>query len=466
MSIDKIAVSTEPRVEHAIYVDPGEHRLEAFFAGSRSATKTFTGLEGGQQKVSLEPAAKAPPAEATAGAGTSLAPSSSNEHRSESSAGLPAVAITGMAVTAVLGGIALWSGLDTLKAHDEATQAKPKYSPDQYSDGVDCEHRTNWLIGATAAVGVATLGVFCLPPAGVRAGARAKQRPSYPPSASWRTPKGVASFGRGRSSDIRSLRLGAPCCRSPSAHPTRPLRGSHQLAPGPVATSYLSRKAQDNTPGAGLYLLSVLHDDLGMYGWLVERLLDEVTQSARIAHPNVEVIADFGTTDNHSFVATRFVEGATLAQIMSRQLEMPVRVVLPIVVDVLRGLHAAHSLRDDAVLLPPSFTLGWRPLRFSRSRRRRAGDRVRSGTRADAHHANHARRTKRPFCPSVARANRPSGRNRSPRRHLLGGDRALVDVGGTLAVSCGRRGRHHAAGAAYGDPPSEDRARRRARLAR
>ena len=59
-----------------------------------------------------------------------------------------------------LGGIALWSGLKTsLKAHDEATQANPKYTPDQYSDGVNREHRTNWLIGATAAVGVATLGV-------------------------------------------------------------------------------------------------------------------------------------------------------------------------------------------------------------------------------------------------------------------------------------------------------------------
>lgn len=125
-----------------------------------------------------------------------------------------------------------------------------------------------------------------------------------------------------------------------------------KLRVGPVATAYLCRRGQD-TGSAGLYVVSVVHAELGSHVWLVERLMAEVAVAARIAHPNVEVITEFGTTDHRSFVATRYVEGTSLVQMAARQLEMPPRVALPIVVDVLRGLHAAHSLRDQRGVSTP-----------------------------------------------------------------------------------------------------------------
>ena len=58
------------------------------------------------------------------------------------------------AATAVMGGLALWSGLDTLSARDryvmDATEAG-------YRDGLTRQHRTNWLVGGTAALGADTV---------------------------------------------------------------------------------------------------------------------------------------------------------------------------------------------------------------------------------------------------------------------------------------------------------------------
>jgi len=58
--------------------------------------------------------------------------------------------------TAVVGGLALWSGLDTLSARDRYVDTPTEAG---YHDGVSKEKRTNWLIGGTAVLGAATLGL-------------------------------------------------------------------------------------------------------------------------------------------------------------------------------------------------------------------------------------------------------------------------------------------------------------------
>src|SRR5882724_10413194 len=60
VGVDTVAVSTEPRGDHIVYVDPGEHRLVAYFAGNRSASRSVTGDEGTRQQISLVPSAQAP----------------------------------------------------------------------------------------------------------------------------------------------------------------------------------------------------------------------------------------------------------------------------------------------------------------------------------------------------------------------------------------------------------------------
>jgi tetratricopeptide (TPR) repeat protein len=60
------------------------------------------------------------------------------------------------AATAIVGGLALWSGLDTLSARDKYEAAPTEAG---YNDGAKRERRTNWLIGGTAALGAATAGL-------------------------------------------------------------------------------------------------------------------------------------------------------------------------------------------------------------------------------------------------------------------------------------------------------------------
>ena len=68
----------------------------------------------------------------------------------------PAVFWIGAGLTAVSGGLLLWSGLDTLSANDDY-EDNPTRSG--FEDGVDKERRTNILIGTTAVLGVATVAV-------------------------------------------------------------------------------------------------------------------------------------------------------------------------------------------------------------------------------------------------------------------------------------------------------------------
>jgi hypothetical protein len=148
IAVDSGAVSTDPRAEQVVYVEPGEHRLQAFFSGSRNLARTLMGEEGSRKHVFLEPASEGTELE-TAG------PAAPERPKARKKAGLPAgVAWSGLALTAVWGGLALWSGLDTLHAHDEF---KRNPTPEGYKDGLSREHRTNALIGATAVTGAATL---------------------------------------------------------------------------------------------------------------------------------------------------------------------------------------------------------------------------------------------------------------------------------------------------------------------
>jgi serine/threonine protein kinase len=120
-----------------------------------------------------------------------------------------------------------------------------------------------------------------------------------------------------------------------------------QLDCGPVTTSYLCRKS-GKTGGDEPYVLSVVHEELRMHRWLVEQLLTETAKCAAIRHPNVEAIVDFGTIRERTFVVTRYIDGCSLSQLLSQPGEMPYRIALPLLVDVLRGLHAAHTQRDPA----------------------------------------------------------------------------------------------------------------------
>lgn len=140
------------------YVDPGDHTVSGEF-GDKTVQRKLTVVAGSLVKVALDPPkregaaleeegddapAKAPEPDATQKADKGLSPT---------------LFYVGLGVTAVVGGVTLWSGLDTNKARDEY-DADP--TPEGLDEGRAKQSRTNLLLGATAVAGVGTavVGLF------------------------------------------------------------------------------------------------------------------------------------------------------------------------------------------------------------------------------------------------------------------------------------------------------------------
>jgi serine/threonine-protein kinase len=79
--------------------------------------------------------------------------------------------------------------------------------------------------------------------------------------------------------------------------------------------------------------------------------LDEARLAALIHHPNVVSITEVGASDRGYYLVMDYIEGDTLARLMTDCAEVgrvvPIGVGLRIVIDTLTGLHAAHDLHDE-----------------------------------------------------------------------------------------------------------------------
>jgi serine/threonine protein kinase len=119
------------------------------------------------------------------------------------------------------------------------------------------------------------------------------------------------------------------------------------LGRGGMANVYLGRHAG----GAGfqrLFAIKVLHPHLAQEEAFIEMLLDEARIAARLHHPNVVPIVDLGEQDGIYYVVMEYVEGCTLSVLLKKNRDRrPPRLLIPIILDALSGLHAAHSLTDD-----------------------------------------------------------------------------------------------------------------------
>jgi hypothetical protein len=149
-----------------VYIDPGQHQLVAGWSYNRHKNADINAAAAQAGKLNFE----APPVEkAQAGPGDTNAAATPEadqapEKEKEKKTGLPpAVFFAGLGVTAVLGGLTVWSGLDTLKnPGTEKVQldcAPPNNTVDcpTYKEGLAHQLRTNIFIGATSVVGATTV---------------------------------------------------------------------------------------------------------------------------------------------------------------------------------------------------------------------------------------------------------------------------------------------------------------------
>ena len=140
-----IAVDGASTPAGAHYMLPGTHRFAGEVAGGGRDEQPLTCDAGATYTVVLRPAARVPPA---ASAGASAAAGG------EPPRGWPpAVVYVGAGATAILAGVAVWSGVDALDAKG-ALPAVPERK--QNEDVLARAARTDALVAGAAVVGIAT----------------------------------------------------------------------------------------------------------------------------------------------------------------------------------------------------------------------------------------------------------------------------------------------------------------------
>jgi len=73
----------------------------------------------------------------------------------------------------------------------------------------------------------------------------------------------------------------------------------------------------------------------------------EAFLGAFLDHPNLQRVIEVGTYEQQPFLVLDYVEGASLGDLLLDGVRAPVRAVVSIVLDVLRGLQYAHSVSDE-----------------------------------------------------------------------------------------------------------------------
>lgn len=102
-----------------------------------------------------------------------------------------------------------------------------------------------------------------------------------------------------------------------------------------------------------LFALKLLRSHLLQDSESAQRFIEEARLAGYVHHPNVVSVLDAGLHGSQPYLVMDYVEGGSLKQLLSTRpgVRAP-ELILPIVLDALAGLHAAHTLvGDDGVPL-------------------------------------------------------------------------------------------------------------------
>jgi serine/threonine-protein kinase len=141
---------------------------------------------------------------------------------------------------------------------------------------------------------------------------------------------------------------------SASIHPAPLMLGPYELlqriATGGMAEVYLARRAGPHGFQKVVAVKRIL-PQLAQDADFVAMFVDEARVCARLAHPNIVQVFDFGEHDGELYMAMEYVDGTTAARLVraaaTRGEEVPLDAALYIALGVLRGLDYAHNARDD-----------------------------------------------------------------------------------------------------------------------
>lgn len=119
-----------------------------------------------------------------------------------------------------------------------------------------------------------------------------------------------------------------------------------RIGKGGMASVYLAR-AREPGGEAKLVAIKILHPHLAEQAEFVDMLLDEAKLASMLQHPNVVGTVDVGRDEDRIYMVMEYVEGVALDRLLRRSPEdRKPSIIIPLAIDGLRGLHAAHSLQD------------------------------------------------------------------------------------------------------------------------
>jgi hypothetical protein len=161
LTVDGLAVAGAARTAHTVYLQPGPHTLVAGFEGGESRKASLEARAGQASDVALTPdpstAPRAPePASTSATGGVSSASTAGDTRESSRKRLHPAYFWTGVGLTAALGAVTIWSGIDLLNARDDFKK-DPTPTQKAFDAGENKDTRTTALIASTAVVAASTV---------------------------------------------------------------------------------------------------------------------------------------------------------------------------------------------------------------------------------------------------------------------------------------------------------------------
>lgn len=123
-----------------------------------------------------------------------------------------------------------------------------------------------------------------------------------------------------------------------------------RVAAGGMAEVYVARRSGPHGFEKTVAVKRIL-PELAQDHDFVAMFVDEARVSARLCHPNVVQVFDFGEESGELYMAMEYVEGTTVAKLVraaaSQDVPLPLEVVLHVILSVLRALEHAHGMRGE-----------------------------------------------------------------------------------------------------------------------
>jgi serine/threonine protein kinase len=127
-----------------------------------------------------------------------------------------------------------------------------------------------------------------------------------------------------------------------------------KIGQGGMGTIYLAKRL-----GVGgfekTFVVKCMLESLASSEESVAMFFDEARLAARLTHPNIAQIYDFGVIDGTYYIAMEYIPGEDVAGIIGklteRRLKIPVQIALRIMLDLAGGLEYAHTLSENGTPL-------------------------------------------------------------------------------------------------------------------